>query len=211
VTVVGRTPEMAASGVRHHRSWYRHRAVLVAGGLAAVVAIAVLTDLPTHASRSVEIAGDKSVISQVNADVGPCSFALGESLTVYGDLTARTLSAADAARIPGLLHDDQTACSFVDDSIYQLSTIEVPGSTAGNDLGQLVNSVTLWATSDALSAIEQIQILYSHPSDASARGRLAQDEQMLRRDRGLAQAELDAADKALGTRLPALHLAQAPG
>jgi hypothetical protein len=210
VTVLGRTPVTVASESQHSGPWYKHRGVLVAAGLAAVMAVAVVTDLPQHASRPVEIAGDKSVMSQVNADVGPCSYALGEAFTIYGDLTAHTLSASDAARVPALLRDDQEACSFVDDSVYQLSTIEVPGSAVGKDLGQLVSSVTLWASSDALSAIEQIQILYSHPSNATALQRLAQDEQLLGRDRGQAEAELDAADTVLRTRLPALRLAQVP-
>jgi hypothetical protein len=180
--------------------------VLVGGGLVALIAITVLTDLPQHASRPAEIAGDRSVMTQVNTDVGPCSYALGESLTIYGDLRAHSLTGSESALVPGLLRDDQTACSFTNESIYQLSTIEVPGSRAGKDLGQLVNSVTLWATSDALSAIEQIQTLSSHPSNAHAVTQLAKDERQLVLDRAQATAELAAADKVLRTNLPALRL-----
>ena len=93
-------------------------------------------------------------MTQLNTDVGPCSYAVGESITIYRDLRAHTLTPAQSRQVPGLLRDDQAACSFTDDSVYQLSTIDVPGSASGRDIGQVVSTVTLWATSDALSAIE---------------------------------------------------------
>lgn len=192
------------------RPWYRRRSILVAAGVIAIGAITVITDLPQHASRPAEIAGDTSVMSQVNSDVGPCSYALGETFLIYSDLKARMLSASDVALAPRLLSDDQSACSFTDDSIYQLANIEVPGSAAGKRLGQLVSTVTLWATSDALSAIEDVQILYSNQADAAALTKLGRDEQMLRHDKAQAEAELAHADKVLATRLPPLKLTDAP-
>ena len=105
------------------------------------------------------------------------------------------MTKAEQHQVPGLLTDDQAACSFTDDSIYQLSTITVPGSGSGRDLGQLVGTVTLWATADALSAIEQIQVLDSDRSDRHALKVLASDEKLLGSDRAQAEAELAAADK----------------
>jgi hypothetical protein len=184
--------------------------VLVPGAVAIILAITVLTDLPQHTSRSAEISGDRSVMSQVNADVGPCSYAVGESFTIYAGLTAHSLTHSELEQVPGLLRDDQLACSFTDDSIYQLSTLEVPGSAAGKDLGQMVSTVTLWASSDALSAIEQMQTLYSHPNSSTALARLRDDERLMNSDRSQALAQLNDADAVLRTRLPALKLTQAP-
>jgi hypothetical protein len=98
----------------------------------------------------------------------------------------------------------------MDDSIYQLSTITVPGSGSGRDLGQLVGTVTLWATADALSAIEQVQVLDTDPSNRHALELLAGDEKLLGSDRAAAEAELAAADKSVGMRLPALDLTEVP-
>lgn len=190
--------------------WYRRKGVLVPAAIVIVLAITVITDLPQHASRSVEISGDRTVMSQVNADVGPCSYAVGETFTIYAGLTAHSLTSTETGQVPGLLRDDQAACSFTDDSIYQLSTIEVPGSAAGRDLGQLVSTVTLWASSDALSAIEQVQTLESHPGNTTALGKLRDDERLLGSDRAQALAELSAADAVLRTQLPALKLSPAP-
>jgi len=190
--------------------WYRRKSFLVPAVSALIVAAIVVSDLPQHDSRAAEISNSASVVSQVNEYVGPCSFALSESFTIYDDLVRGTLSPSEQSQVPSLLNDDQSACSFTDESIYNLSTMDVPGGTYGNDLGQMVSAVTLWATSDALAAIEQIQLLDTTPSDLIARQDLAQDVRVLGHDRAQALAELQAVDKLLSTHLAALHLAQAP-
>jgi hypothetical protein len=193
----------------HVNPWYKRRAWLVSAALVVVVAITVVTDLPQHSSRAGQISDDTTVMSQVNTDVGPCSYAVGESLTIYRDLSAHTLTAADAGQVPGLLRDDQAACSFTDDSIYQLSTIDIPGSASGKYMGQVVSTVTLWATADALAAIEEIQA-YDSNASSQAQSRLVHFERLLSQDRARAESELGAADSLLQTRLPALNLARVP-
>jgi len=188
--------------------WYKRRAWLVTVALVAVVGVTVVTDLPQHSSRSGQISDDSSVMTQVNTDVGPCSYAVSESLTIYRDVSNHTLTPAQAGQVPGLLRDDQAACSFTDDSVYQLSTIDVPGSPSGRDVGQVVSTVTLWVTSDALSAIEQIQALDANPADKTAKQLLGHAEQLLAHDRAQAESELGAADALLQAKLPELQLTQ---
>ncbi len=190
--------------------WYRRRAWLVPVVLVAVVAVTVAVDLPKHGSRTGQISDDARVVTQVNQDVGPCSDALAESFSSYGDFSHHTVTLSEAHQAPGSLRHDQEACSLTDDSIYQLSIVDVPGSASGRDIGQLVSTVRVWATSDALSAIEQIQALGSDPNDGTARQVLVHDAQLLGHDRQQAEGELDAADALLQTHLPALHLAQVP-
>jgi hypothetical protein len=190
--------------------WYRRKSFLVPAVTAVVVGAIVVSDLPQSNSRAAEISNGASVVSQVNENVGPCSFALSESFTIYDDLESRSLSPSEESEVPGLLNDDQSACSFTDNSIYNLSTMDVPGGAYGNDLGQMVSVVTLWATSDSLAAIEEIQVLDTTPSDLKAREDLAEDVRVLGHDRAQALAELQAVDKLLGTDLSALHLAEPP-
>lgn len=202
--VTAGTPDRAR--VPRAPAWYRRRGVLVAGAVVVIAAVAAVTDLPQHTTRSQEIAGDTTVMSEVNADVAPCSYAVGEALGIFADLEAHSLTASETSQVPGLLHDDATACSFASDSIYQLSTIEVPGSAEGKHLGNLVSTVTLWATSEGLSAIEQVQTLSSAPGNTAARSTLAADEKLLGRDRAQALTQLAAADQLVKARLPALQL-----
>jgi hypothetical protein len=199
-----------ANGEVSVNPWYKRRAWLVSAALVVVVAVTVVTDLPSHQSRSGQISDDTSVLSQVNSDIGPCSYAVGESFTIYRDVTAHTLTPSEANQVPGLLSQDQAACSFTDGSIYDLSTIDIPGSPSGKYMGQLVNTVTLWATSDALAVIEEIQLVASNPSDTTAKVRLVHFDGLLTHDRAQAESELGAADSLLQARLPAVNLTKVP-
>lgn len=186
--------------------WYRRRAVLVTIGVVIVVGAAVISDLPTPTSRASDAQGESTVISEINADLAPCVFALREALMLYSDSTGK-LSAANRSQIPALLRDDQDACSYTDANIFDLSDIDIPGSAAGKQVGQAENTVTVWATSDALSAIEAVQTLTSsNKADGRARAELRADERLLATDRDKATGEIDAAGKLLGTRLPALDV-----
>ncbi len=203
-------PGQASSGPGQAGPWYRRKSFLVPAVSAVIVAAIVVSDLPQSNSRAAEISDSASVVSQVNSNVGPCSFALSESFTIYNDLVTGSLSPSEQSQVPSLLNDDQSACSFTDNSIYNLSTMDVPGGTYGNDLGQMVSAVTLWATSDALAAIEEIQVLETTPSDLKARQNLTADVRVLRNDRAQALGELQSVDELLRTHLAALHLAQPP-
>ena len=55
----------------------------------SVVAVAVITDLPVHTSNSSDIAAEQSVMSEVNTDVTPCSYAVRESLSIRAGSTSR--------------------------------------------------------------------------------------------------------------------------
>jgi hypothetical protein len=190
--------------------WYRRRGVIVAASIALVLAITVITDLPTHSSRATDIQSANAVIKEVNSDIAPCVFAVREAFTIYGDQVRNSLTAADRSHTPALLTDDQTACSLTDESIFNLSDVEVPGSAAGKQLGKMVGSVTLWATSDALGAVDAIQTLSVHPTNASARAALARDRRNLASDRAAAEASVRSIQAMLDTNLVGLYLPQTP-
>jgi hypothetical protein len=196
------TPESAPTAT----PWYRRRVFLVTVGVVAIVATAVISDLPTSASRATDIQADTTVIGEINTDIAPCVFAVGEALTLYSDETSGPLIASHRAEIPGLLRDDEDACSLTDQSIYDLSDIESPGGTAGNRVSDALNTATLWTTSDALGAIETIQALTNGPN-AKARAQLLKYKALMAADQKKAVAEIHAADKSLGAaHLPLLNL-----
>ncbi|MGO9343538.1 MAG: hypothetical protein ACLP6E_13625 [Acidimicrobiales bacterium] len=192
-------------------TFFKKRSVIVSTVVIVVLAVTVVTDLPTNSTIASQISGDKAVIQEVNADVGPCAYAAKESFQIYGDEQSHSLTQADIAAVPGLLRDDQTACSFTSESIYELSSdIEVPGSASGKPIGEMVGTVTLWATSDALSAIESIQTLSGDLGDKSALSQLRSAEGLLASDRAEVESEMEAADKVVGTKLPVVALPALP-
>jgi hypothetical protein len=192
--------------------FYKKRAVIVTGVVIVILAVTAITDLPQSQSRAAQISEDAAIMKEVNTDIAPCAYAANESFTIWKDQKSHSLSPSDLSRVPGLLRDDQTACSFTSDSIYDLtSNVDVPQTPAGKQLGQMVGTVTLWATSDALSAIESIQTLTSNPGNTAAQKQLQKEEPILSTDRARAYAQLQAADKVLATTLPSLALPVLPG
>jgi hypothetical protein len=129
---------------------------------------------------------------------------------IYQDLKEGSLSSSDQAEAPAMMRDDQTACSFTSSTIYDLSNVEGTGTPAGKNIGDVVNVATLWATSDALGAIEDIQTLSTDPTNASALANLSKQEAALARDRAQADAYVTAADRILGAHLPMPDLPSLP-
>jgi zona occludens toxin (predicted ATPase) len=65
----------------------------------------------------------------------------------------------------------------------------------------MLSVVVLWTTSDALAAIEDIQYLFSHPTDANKLHNLAKKEALLAKDRTLALDYVARAEHTLGMKL----------
>ena len=186
--------------------WQRHRRLAIAAAVLVVALITVLTDLPTPTSRASDIAAERSVMSEVNSDLQPCAYAVRQALGIWTLQAHHQLSAAERAPTPGLLSDDQSACSFTNQGVYDLSNIQVPGTAAGKELGQLLATAMLWTTSDSLRAIEDVQTLMNQPNDAGALRDLSREEAQLAADRRNALADETAADRDLDTHLQPVNL-----
>jgi hypothetical protein len=196
----------ATPGAKKEPIWQRHRKAAIAVAVLVVAAITVITDLPTPTTRASDISAERSVMSEMNSDLQPCAYAIHQALGIWTLQREHQLTAADRAPTPGLLSDDQSACSFTNEGIYDLSNIQVPGTAAGKELGQLVNTAMLWTTSDSLQVIEDVQTLMSHPNDASATRDLSKEEAQLASDRRSGLTEENAADRDLQTRLQPVDL-----
>lgn len=190
--------------------WRRHRGLAIAVVVFVILLITVLTDLPVGMSRAADITSERSLMSEVNSDLAPCALALHQAIGIWNLQSAHQLSAGDRAPTPGLLDDDQTACSFTSEGIYDLANISVPGTPAGKHLGQVVGIATLWTTSDALRSIEDVQTLMWKPDDTAALSDLTKQEKMLSTDRQHALSQQAAADRVLDTRLPPVDLPATP-
>lgn len=186
--------------------WERRRGLVIGLAVAAIALITVLSDLPVSTSRASDISAERSVMSEVNTDLAPCAYAIHQAIGIWNLQAAGQLTQADRAPTPGLLGDDQSACSFTNEEIFDLSNVQVPQTTAGKQLGQMVATATLWTTSDALRAIEDVQTLLNDPSNPAALHGLSAAESQLAADRGTAVAQEHAADRALETRLPPVDL-----
>ena len=187
--------------------WERRRGLVITFAVLLVILITVLSDLPASTSRASDISAERAVMSEVNTDLSPCAFSIHQAIGIWTLQAAHELTPAERASTPGLLSDDQSACSFTNEDIYDLaSNVQVPSTAAGKHLGQMVATATLWTTSDALRSIEDVQTLMNDPGNQSALQSLSKAESQLAADRSSALAQEQAADRALDTRLPLVDL-----
>ncbi|MGD0313754.1 MAG: hypothetical protein ABSC90_14970 [Acidimicrobiales bacterium] len=200
--IIAQTPERPV--------WFKRTWVLAAAAVAVVAIASVAVDLPSHTTVATDTADQTSIMQQINDGIDGCSYGVKETFTIYQDLRKGSLSSSDRSEVPAMMRDDQTACSFTSSDIYDLSNVEGTGTPAGKNIGNVVNVVTLWATSDALGAIEDIQSLYSDPGDGSALKNLSKQEGALARDRATADADVTAADRILKANLPMPDLPDLP-
>jgi hypothetical protein len=196
-----------AANAKKKPIWERRRGLAIAAAVLVIALITVITDLPTPTTRASDIGAERAVMTEVNSDLQPCAYSLKQALGIWSLQEKHQLSAADRAPTPGLLSDDQSACSFTNQGVYDLTNnIDTPGTAAGKQLGNLVATATLWITSDALAVIEDVQRLLGDPHDAAAMSNLSKEEAQLAADRRTALAEENAADRDLNTRLQPVDL-----
>ena len=186
--------------------WERRRGLVIGVAVAAIILITVLSDLPVSTSRASDISAERSVMTEVNTDLAGCAYAINQALGIWNLEATHQLTSAQRAPTPGLLSDDQSACAFTNEDIFDLSNVQVPQTTAGKQLGQMVASATLWTTSDALRAIEDVQKLMNDPRNQAALRDLSTAESQLATDRGSALEHQKAADRALDTHLSPVDL-----
>jgi hypothetical protein len=196
------------------RPWYLRSTAIAAAALVVVAAAAVVVDLPTHATTADHVATIATEVQAINTDVHPCTYAVTEAFSLYRRETRGQLSASERARVPGLLRDDQVACSFTDQSVVNLGTLTLPQTAAGQQLSGVVKGILLWETSDGVAAIDDIQALVANSGDAHARADLAKQERLLASDRSLVHRAMASVNAALGgahVPPPALPRLPTPG
>jgi hypothetical protein len=204
------TPPAVDPDASARAPWYQRRGVLVAVGAAVVVAVAVVTDLPTPASHASDVAGATAFVKEVNQDLAPCDFAVTESFQLRQDQLAGHLTPSEHQQLPSLFNDDEVACSYAGPAIQDLVSLESPGTAANTQLGQMLASATQWATYDALQAIDQIQLLAERPANARALRRLDHDVVLLAHDRAAARRAMASADVAIHAALVEVALPVEP-
>lgn len=191
--------------------WYKRTWVIATAAVVAVIGASILVDLPRNVSAAEDIASQTATLKQINTDTGPCGYAVSETFLIHGDQLAGTLTAADRASATKMLTDDQTACSFTNGSIFDLTNnIQVQDTAAGKYVDRSLSVTTTWVTSDALAAVEDIQYLYLHPGDRAKTRDLAAEERLLAQDRAQALNDVQQASMLLHTHLPNPNLPALP-
>lgn len=193
---------------RRPRPWYIRRAAVVGVVVAAFVAVAVITDIPTPASRAQRISDAKGFLSAAYGYLDSCNAALTEAFSIEAQVVGHHLTAGDLIRVPDLLRDDNFACSYTNDDVFQLASMTIPRSLAESN--RFATAVVSWIVPDAYGVTNAIITLAGDPGNPAASAELRTYEADLTADRATAEGALEAMDRQLGTTLPALKLVRVP-
>ena len=195
------------SGPDEPVTWYKRTWVLVTAAIVVVIGASILIDLPRPISNAEDIASQTASLKEINADVAPCGYAITETFLIHHDQVAGTLTPTDRQAATKMLTDDQTACSFTSNSIFDLTNnVQVQDTAAGKFVDRMLSVTTTWATSEALAAVEDIQVLYLHPGDQAKQRDLVTQEKLLAYDRAQAFYDIQQAGALLHTHLPEPNL-----
>jgi hypothetical protein len=191
--------------------WYRRPWVIATLSLVVIVAISVVIDLPRHITKAEDATSQNASIKEINTDLAPCAFAAKESFHIYNMNVRGTLTSSDLAQVPKLLNDDEIACSFASEPVYDLTNnLQVTDTKAGKHIDRLKSAVQTWMTDYALASIRDIQTLFKKPGDSATIRNLAYQERELgvQRDNALDDEEL--ADGVLDYKLHAVKIPVLP-
>lgn len=190
--------------------WYKRTSFLIVLAIGVFVIASVLVDLPTKVTPRADASAQTEIMREVNNDLAGCAFATQESFTIYRYLLAKTLTKENRSLAPGMLRDDQIACSLTSSSIYSLANIQPTGSSAGRSVADIARIAILWTTSDAQAAIIAIQQIYAGNATPSTYASLSQAEKLLAKDRAAAYADIRSAEASVHAPLPAPYLPALP-
>jgi hypothetical protein len=198
ITRAARTKHPGAL-LRARQPWWKERWLVLLVGIAVVVAAMVIVDLPAHSSPASDVTSAQGVLSEVQSDAAPCSYGVHEALSLYGEVRASTLSPGDLSEVPALIGDDYAACSFTDDSINDLASIEEPSSPEGRDLDEIASETLSWCEPDGMETIGFVSQLIQHPGNSADGTGLAKSERQLDAQRAQVEEAVRGLDGLLGT------------
>lgn len=204
------TMSMSSLGITK-APWYRRPWFILTIALIVIAGVSVIVDLPGHMTPKHDAATQNASIKEINADLEECSFAVRESFSVYNQDVAGTLTASDLAQLPKLLTDDQTACSFASEPVYDLTNnLQIDDTKSGIHIDHMLSAVEQWITDNALASIDDIQYLINHPGNAKKIQNLAAEESDLQSVRTRALNDEATAQKILGLTLVPVKLPVLP-
>jgi hypothetical protein len=176
--------------------------------VAALIAAAVITDIPTPASHAQRISDAKGFLSEAYGYLDTCNAALTEAFSIAAQVAGHHLTVGDLIRVPDLLRDDNLACSYTNDDVFQLASMTIPRSLAESN--RFATAVVSWIVPDAYGVTNALITLAASPGNTAASAELRTYEAGLTADRATAAGAVEAMDRQLSTTLPALRLVRVP-
>ena len=184
------------------------RSRYLAIGVGLFVAGSVAFNIGRPEARS-DRAGDlRALASHVVTDTRACNSSARDSFTAYTEVLHGHPSERAAAE--KLIADDEQYCTPVGNTdLYDLATLEVPGTLRSYRLQPALLDLSSWAYPNAASAISDVDTLLARPGDPLARADLGRRLQQMGELSSSASGAFDRAAVALGTTIQPFDLGAA--
>lgn len=174
-------------------------------GAGLFVAGSVVFNIGLPERRTDRAADLRALASQLAGDMRSCNSSARDSFVAYTDVVQG--HPAERAAAEKLISDDEQYCTPVGNTdLYDLSTLEVPGTLRAYDLQPAVQDLGSWAFPNAAAAITDVASLLSHPGDPAVRADLGRRLAQMAQLSASAGDSFDRAAAALGTRVEPFDL-----
>jgi hypothetical protein len=179
-------------------------------GVAAVVIASVAVDVGHHATTGDRASDLRGFVNQVKSDLASCNASVRDSFAAYTEVVNGRPDERKAAE--GIVSGDEPNCTPVANSdLYDLATLEAPGTLRSFGVQTATANLTSWAFPDAAAAISDLDQLLAHPGDQAAGQDLTRRmDDMARLDQS-AERTFAAAASSLHTGIASLDLRSTDG
>lgn len=186
------------------------RSRYVIAGVVVVLALSVAFDVG-HSATAHDRASDlRSLVSEVKSDMASCNSSVADSFQAYNDVLGGEYSKRHEAE--RVINGDEPYCTLAGNTdLYDLATLEVPGTLRPYNLQSVLQSLTSWAFPDAAKVINDIGNLLEHPGDAARQSDLTATVATMNQLAQSAQSAFDRAGRVLGTTVDELDLGATNG
>jgi hypothetical protein len=184
------------------------RSRYLALGVGLFVLGSVVFNLGFSTTRADRAADLRVLVSHVASDVASCNSSVRDSLTAYTEVVAGHPSERSSAE--KVVAGDEPYCTPVGNTdLYDLETLEVPGSLKAYNLQPALQDLSQWAYPTGATAMTDVGVLLAHPEDAAARTDLQSRLMRMRALDASAESAFSRAGTALGTSVQNIDLGAA--
>ena len=147
----------------------------------------------------------RSLVSQVSSDLASCHSSVTDSFAAYDDVVNG--HPGDRKKAEKVINGNQPYCTPVGNTdLYDLDTLEVPGSLRDYNLQPAVQNLGQWAYPDASNLIGDLGALLANPGDYKARTDLQSQINQMASLNDSAVATFDGAARNLRTTVDNIDL-----
>lgn len=188
---------LGPSGLPPRRMRSSIKARWVVAGIVAVVGASLALDFGHSANRADRGSDLKALVSQVNTDIASCNSSVADSFTAYRDVVGGRSDERGAAE--KIAADNEQYCTPVGNTdLYDLATLEVPGTLKAYNLQSTLGQVVSWAYPNGAAAINDIGRMLASSTDVAARQDLQSRLTTMRQLAASADRSFSVAAAALG-------------